>query len=136
MTGTAAEARTLGVEREFAHPPDRVWRALTQSELLAEWLMPNNFRAEAGAGFAMNAEWGKVEGKVLAIEPGRALSYEWNAPGLRSTVSWTLEPTPAGTRLRMEQTGFRPEDKLAWHGARIGWPRFLSSLDSLLERTD
>ena len=136
MTGAAAEARTLVIEREFAHPPERVWRALTQRELLAEWIMPNDFRAQVGAAFAMTAEWGKVEGEVLAIEPERALSYSWNGPGLRSIVHWTLQPIPAGTRLRMEQTGFRPEDKMAWHGARTGWPRFLKSLETVLERID
>lgn len=136
MIDPAAETRTLVVEREFAHPPERVWRALTQSDLLAEWIMPNDFRAAVGERFAMNAEWGTVEGEVLAIEPQRALSYTWNGPGLESTVSWTLEPIGAGTRLRMEQTGFRPEHKRAYHGARIGWPRFLSALETLLERTD
>lgn len=136
MTETTAGARTLVVEHEFAHPAERVWRALTQSELLAEWLMPNNFRPEVGAGFAMTAEWGRVEGEVLAIEPGRSLRYSWKGPGLDSVVEWTLAATSGGTRLRMEQTGFRPEDKMAWHGARTGWPRFLNTLENLLERID
>lgn len=136
MTDTTSETRTLVIEREFAHPPDRVWRALTQSELLAEWIMPNDFRAEVGADFLMNAEWGRIEGEVLAVERERVLSYRWNGPGLRSTVRWTLEPTSAGTRLRMEQRGFRPQDTMAWHGARTGWPRFLKSLENLLERID
>lgn len=136
MTATATETRTLVVEREFAHPPERVWRALTQSELLAEWIMPNDFRAEVGERFEMAADWGKVEGEVLAIDPVRALSYRWNGPGLESVVNWTLAATPGGTRLRMEQTGFQPEAKMAYHGARAGWPRFLNSLENLLERMD
>lgn len=136
MTASPNETRTLVVEREFAHPPERLWRALTQSDLLAEWIMPNDFRPEVGERFEMVAEWGKVEGEVLAIEPLRSLSYRWNGPGLKSVVHWTLEATPAGTRLRMEQTGFRPDDKMAYHGARAGWPRFLKSLDNLLERMD
>ena len=57
-----------------------------------------------------------------------------NGPGLESTVAWTLEPTAAGTHLRLEQSGFGPEDKMAYHGARTGWPRFLKSLETLLER--
>lgn len=134
MTDAAAATRTLVVEREFAHPPDRVWRALTQSDLLAEWIMPNDFRAEVGTGFSMNAEWGKVEGEVLAVEPERSLRYSWKGPGLDSVVEWTLAATPVGTHLRMEQTGFRPEDKMAYYGARAGWPRFLKSLEDLLER--
>lgn len=136
MTAAAAETRTLVVEREFAHPPERLWRALTQSDLLAEWIMPNDFRAEVGERFEMAAEWGEVEGEVLAIEPLRSLSYRWNGPGLQSVVRWTLEATTGGTRLRMEQTGFRPEEKMAYYGARAGWPRFLKSLENLLERMD
>lgn len=136
MTAAAAETRTLVVEREFAHPPERLWRALTQSDLLAEWIMPNDFRAEVGERFEMAAEWGKVEGEVLAIEPLRSLSYCWNGPGLQSVVRWTLEATTGGTRLRMEQTGFRLEEKMAYYGARAGWPRFLKSLENLLERMD
>jgi len=134
LTDATAEMRTLVVEREFAHPPDRIWRALTQSDLLAEWIMPNDFRAEVGERFEMAAEWGKVEGEVLAIDPQRSLSYRWNGPGLESVVNWTLDETPAGTRLRMEQTGFRPDQKMAYHGARTGWPRFLNALERLLER--
>lgn len=134
MTDATAEMRTLVVEREFAHPPDRIWRALTQSDLLTEWIMPNDFRAEVGERFEMAAEWGKVEGEVLAIDPQRSLSYRWNGPGLESVVNWTLDETPAGTRLRMEQTGFRPDQKMAYHGARTGWPRFLNALERLLER--
>lgn len=132
----AAETRTLVIEREIAHPPERVWRALTRRELLAEWIMPNDFNARVGERFAMDAEWGRVEGEVLAIDPQRALRYSWNGPGLESVVEWTLEPTSGGTRLRMEQTGFKPDQQMAYHGARTGWPRFLNALDALLERID
>ena len=83
MTATAAELRTLVVEREFAHPPERLWRALTQSDLLAEWIMPNDFRAEVGERFEMMAEWGKVEGEVLAIEPLRSLDGADRFPARR-----------------------------------------------------
>ncbi|AKM06702.1 SRPBCC family protein [Pelagerythrobacter marensis] len=136
MTSEDTETRTLTMEREFAHPPERVWRALTQSELLAEWIMPNDFRAEIGARFSMDADWGKVEGEVLAVEPQRRLRYTWNGPGLQSQVEWRLEPAGAGTRLMLEQTGFRPQDQQAYYGARAGWPRFLKTLDTLLERID
>ncbi|MEC9068085.1 MAG: SRPBCC domain-containing protein [Pseudomonadota bacterium] len=134
MTPGDDRTRTLTIERQFAHPPERVWRALTQSELLAEWIMPNDFRAETGARFAMDAEWGRVEGEVLEVEPQRRLRYTWNGPELRSEVEWTLEPAAEGTRLTLEQTGFRPQDRQAYYGARAGWPRFLKALDGLLER--
>jgi uncharacterized protein YndB with AHSA1/START domain len=54
--------------------------------------------------------------------------------GLESVVSWTLTPTAGGTRLRMEQTGFRPDQDQAYNGAKFGWQRFLANLGELLER--
>jgi uncharacterized protein YndB with AHSA1/START domain len=76
--------------------------------------------------------------EVLAIEPRKQLSYTWNfahddpAFDLKSIVTFTLTPTPTGTRLRMEQAGFRPDQKQAYGGARAGWSQFLGKLDQLL----
>ncbi len=138
-----SEARTVTVEREFPHPPERLWRALTQPHLIAEWLMKNDFLPVVGHRFKLNGEWGGVlDCEVLAIEPGRALSYRWDhkhedpAFDLRSVVTFTLAPTPAGTRLRMEQEGFRPEQKQASGGAMYGWQKFLGNLDQLLTRLE
>lgn len=128
--------RTLVVERDLVHPPERVWRALTQSDLLAQWLLPNDFRATVGEKFSFNAEWGRIEGRILAIEPGSSLRYSWHGSGLETVVQWTIEPTSTGARVRIEQTGFRADQKLAYHGARTGWPRFLASLERLLERIE
>lgn len=128
--------RTLVVERDLVHPPERVWRALTQSDLLAQWLLPNDFRATVGEKFSFNAEWGRIEARILAIEPGSSLRYSWHGSGLETVVQWTIEPTSTGARVRIEQTGFRADQKLAYHGARTGWPRFLASLERLLERIE
>jgi uncharacterized protein YndB with AHSA1/START domain len=73
---------------------------------------------------------------VLEIEPDKTLSYSWGGMGLESVVTWTLTSTDAGTLLRMEQTGFQPEQKLAYHGAKAGWPRFFANLEELLARID
>ena len=132
---------TVTVEREFAHPPERLWRALTQPHLIAEWLMKNDFVAEVGHRFNLTGDWGGVlDCEVLSVEPGRALSYRWDyvhedpAFDLRSVVSFELEPVPAGTRLRMEQTGFRPEQKQASGGATYGWRQNFDKLEALLEK--
>jgi uncharacterized protein YndB with AHSA1/START domain len=137
------ETQTVTVEREFPHPPERLWRALTQPHLIAEWLMKNDFVAEVGHRFHLSGDWGGVlDCEVLAIEPGRALSYRWDhanenpAYDLRSVVSFTLTPTPAGTLLRMEQAGFRPEQKQASGGAKYGWQQFFGKLEQLLEHVD
>ena len=45
MTNTATETRTVVVEREMPHPPEKIWRALTQPHLIEEWLMKNDFQA-------------------------------------------------------------------------------------------
>lgn len=135
------ETRTAVVEREFAHPPEKLWRALTQPHLISEWLMDNDFVPEAGHHFQLRGEWGGVlECEVLALEPNRRLSYSWNfanddpAYALESVVVFTLSPTDTGTHLRVEQSGFRPEQKQAYGGAHAGWKQFLAKLDELLPR--
>jgi uncharacterized protein YndB with AHSA1/START domain len=132
----ADKARSIIVEREFPHPPERVWRALTQSRLLEEWLMDNDFEPEPGRSFSFSAEWGKVEGRVLAAEPYTTLSYSWGDHDLDTVVTWTLTPMQSGTRLRMEQTGFREGQPRYYHGAKAGWPRLLAALEGLLARMD
>jgi uncharacterized protein YndB with AHSA1/START domain len=140
MTDTSPETRSVVIERELAHPPEKVWRALTQPQLIAEWLMKNDFLPEVGRRFAFPADWGTVECEVLEVEPNRSLSYSWASRGLDSTVTWTLTPTltptGTGTRLRVEQSGFRPEQQPAYAGAKAGWPRFLARLEQLLARPD
>ena len=142
MTG-AAEARSVTVERDFPYPPARLWRALTRKHLIAEWLMANDFEAVVGHRFNLKGEWGGVlDCEVLAMEPERTLSWRWDfthddpAYDLRSVVTFTLTPTETGTRLSMEQKGFRPEQKQASGGARLGWSKFLGQLDALLARGD
>lgn len=135
MTETSSDTRSVVVEREMPFPPRKIWRALTQPHLIQEWLMQNDFQAEVGHRFRLSADWGAVEAEVLSVEPERALSYAWNTKDLRSVVSWTLTPTPTGTRLRMEQTGFRAEQEPYFRSASAAWPRFLARLEEVLART-
>ncbi|HWX01706.1 SRPBCC domain-containing protein [Collimonas sp.] len=125
----ANDTKTLIVEREMPHSLDKVWRALTQSPLIEEWLMDNDFQPVVGHRFDLRADWGVVECQVLAIEPNQALSYTWEAMGLKSVVTWTLTPTSAGTQLRMEQSGFRPDQQQAYAGAKYGWEKFFTGLE-------
>jgi uncharacterized protein YndB with AHSA1/START domain len=69
------------------------------------------------------------------VEPSKTLSYTWAADGLESVVIWTLTPTKTGTHLRMEQSGFRPDQQQAYQGAKFGWQKFLASLEKVLART-
>ncbi len=136
MTNTATEARSVVVEREVPFSPEKIWRALTQPHLIEEWLMKNDFKPVVGHCFNLRADWGAVDGQVLAVEPNKTLSYTWGAYGLESVVTWTLTPTRIGTLLRMEQSGFRPDQQQAYQGATGGWPRFFAALEQVLARTD
>lgn len=140
MTDVAAATRSVVVEREMPHPPEKIWRALTQGPLLEEWLMKNDFEAKVGHRFNFRAEpmphWnGVTDCEVLAIEPHRHLSYSWNssgaeaANGLRTVVTWTLTPTAGGTLVRMEHSGFRAEHAGFHQGASAGWPRMIAALE-------
>jgi uncharacterized protein YndB with AHSA1/START domain len=133
-TGT----RSVVMERVFGHAPEKVWRALTERPLLAQWLMGNDFVPEAGRKFQFRSEpmpyWdGVIECEVQVVEPLRQLSYSWAALGLDSVVLWTLSPAGSGTNVRMEHSGFRPDQDAAYKGATYGWKRFLGELEKVLD---
>ncbi|CDN52991.1 Activator of Hsp90 ATPase 1 family protein [Neorhizobium galegae bv. officinalis bv. officinalis str. HAMBI 1141] len=143
MNETSTETRTVVVERDIPHPAEKVWRALTQQHLIEEWLMKNDFQPAVGHRFKLRGEWGGVlDCEVLAVELHKKLSYTWDhahddaAHNLKSVVTLTLTPTRAGTHLRMEQSGFRPEQKLAYNGACHGWQGFLGALETVLAGID
>lgn len=136
MTTAETATRSVVVERELPFPPEKIWRALTQPHLIAEWLMKNEFKPETGHRFRLEADWGSIDCEVRTVEPNRALSYTWDAYDLRSVVTWTLTPMAGGTHLRMEQTGFRPDQPRFYGGARAGWPKFIDNLETVLERLD
>lgn len=136
MSEASPETRSVIVEREIAHPPEKIWRALTQPHLIEEWLMKNDFEPVVSHRFELRADWGAVACRVLEIEPHRKLSYTWDAFGLESVVTWILTPTSTGTHLRMEQSGFRADQRQAYGGAKAGWPQFFANLEQALARMD
>jgi uncharacterized protein YndB with AHSA1/START domain len=136
MTDTAAETLSVVIEREIPFPPEKIWRALTQPHLLAEWLMKNDFKPVVDHRFKFTGDWGSVDCQVRTVEPNRTLSYTWDAMGLESIVVWTLTPKGAGTHLRMEQSGFRKDQQQAYQGAKYGWQRFFANLEQILGRSD
>ena len=138
MHPAATPSRSVVIERKLSHPPAKVWRALTQGALMEEWLMKNDFQAVVGHRFtfqaAPNPHWdGIVNGEVLSVEPNQELSYSWNALGLVSTVTWTLTPVAGGVLLRMEQSGFRPDQEQNYRGALYGWKGFIDRLERTLD---
>jgi uncharacterized protein YndB with AHSA1/START domain len=136
MSETSTETLSVVVEREIPYPPEKIWRALTQPHLIQDWLMKNDFRPVVGHHFNFRADWGAVDCQVLAVEPNKTLSYTWDAYDLKSVVTWTLTPTSGGTHVRMEQSGFRPDQRQAYQGAKGGWQRFFATLEQVLARID
>lgn len=143
---TQTHNATLVVERVYHHSAEKIWRALTETELVDQWLVPGNFRATEGHHFTLKAppvkQWdGLITGEVLTVQPPHLLAYTWknagNSPdGLQTVVTWTLTPTTDGVLVRMEQRGFRPEQELNYQGALMGWQRFLAKLHDLLDKAD
>ncbi|MEB3046508.1 SRPBCC family protein [Rhizobium mulingense] len=136
MTDTSTETRSVVIEREMPYPSEKIWRALTQPHLLQEWLMKSDFKPAIDHRFSFRADWGSVDCRVLEVEPNKTLSYSWEAYGLESVVTWTLTPTGTGTHLRMEQSGFRPDQRQAYGGARSGWTQFFANLEQVLARSE
>ena len=129
MSNAATETLSVVVEREIPFPPEKIWRALTQPHLIEEWLMKNDFNPVVGHGFNLRADWGSVDCQVLEVEPNETLSYTWGDSHLKSVVTWTLTPTSTGTHLRMEQSGFRPEEAANYQGANYGWQKYFAGLE-------
>jgi uncharacterized protein YndB with AHSA1/START domain len=140
MTEPAA-TRSVVIEREVPHSPEKVWRALTQPALIAEWLMKNDFQLVQGHRFQLRTEpvahWnGVIDCEVLMVEPGKRLCYSWAALGVQTVVTLTLTATPTGTHLRMEQSGFGANQEANYQGAVYGWRRFLDGLERVAAGLD
>jgi uncharacterized protein YndB with AHSA1/START domain len=139
----AVALRSLIVERTVAYPPEKVWRVLTQSALIDRWLMKNNFELRIGHHFNFRAQpmygWnGVTDCEVLEIVPNERLVYSWNASGdqakdgLKTIVTLTLTPLGDGTAVRMEQSGFRPEDEGGYRAMGGGWPGMLARMEEVI----
>jgi uncharacterized protein YndB with AHSA1/START domain len=136
MTDTATTC-SLVIEREMPHPLEKIWRALTQGPLIAEWLMTNDFQPIVGHRFQFRntpvQNWnGIIDSEVLLVEPHTRLSYGWTSMGLETVVTWTLTPTANGTLLRMEQSGFPSEEGKNYKGAKYGWTNFIGKLEHVV----
>ena len=142
-TDKTARSQTDAISFEFDlhHPPAKVWRALTDPVLLGEWLLPViGLELETGAAFTFKTQphpgWdGTVNCRMLEMEAHRKLSYSWVVGDMLDTVvTFTLTPTASGTRLSLVQSGFKPDQKQAFGGARYGWKTMGEKLVDLLGR--
>ena len=135
-----AQGESISLEFDLPHAPEKVWRALTDPALLAEWLLPVfDLKLETGAAFAFQTQaypgWdGTVQCRFVEIERNRKLRYTWTVPFLDTVVTFTLAPTSAGTHLSIVQSGFKPGQKKEAGGARYGWKMMGGRLIELLAR--
>ena len=119
--------------RTIDHPPEVVWRALTEPATLAQWLAPGRIELQRGGAARLDfADSGTViDSQVSAIEPGHVLEYSWSSAGepLRP-VRWELARDGAGTRLTLVQKTPAGEDP---GRACAGWEAHLEMLQAALE---
>jgi uncharacterized protein YndB with AHSA1/START domain len=137
-----SQSESISFEFDLHHPPEKVWRALTDPVLLAEWLLPVvDLKLEPGAAFTFKTQpqpgWdGTVNCRFVEIEAHRKLSYTWvvGDMDIETVVTFTLTPTASGTRLSLVQSGFKPDQKQNFAGARYGWKMMGGKLVDLLAR--
>lgn len=119
---------TIRRSRTYPYPPEMLWHAFTDPAALADWLMPNTFRAEVGHAFTFQTEPrggfdGTVNARVLALEENRLWHISWQGGGIDTELKVTFTPTATGTRLDLEHSGFRPRDAIARLVLGPGWSR-------------
>ncbi len=144
---TETETLSVVVEREIPHPPEKLWRALTQPHLISEWLMKNDF--SRWWAIASISAWTRnrpcpscwiarcwPSSRTRRCPTGGIFLNDNPAFALKSVVTFTLTPTDKGTHLRMEQAGFRPDQKQAYGGAKFGWQKYLANLEEVSARAD
>ncbi len=106
--------KSIRKEATYPHPPERVWRALTDPGVLATWLMPSDIKAEVGHRFQFRTKPGPgfdgiIHCQILVADPPRQLVYSWGGgptKGRPTRVEWSLSAVPGGTKLTLEHSGF------------------------------
>ena len=135
-----SQTDSISFEFDLQQSPEKVWRALTDPVLLSQWLLPViGFKPEPGAAFSFKTQphpgWdGVVNCRLLEIEAHTKLSYAWVVGDMDTVVTFTLAPTASGTRLSLVQSGFKPDQKKNFGGARYGWKMMGGKLVDLLPR--
>jgi uncharacterized protein YndB with AHSA1/START domain len=136
--------KTIQREMSIPQPREQVWRALTDSTTLAEWMFPNDFAPHVGHRFTFRVppnpkvgfEGMIVHCEVIACAPPRRLVVSWSAGGLVDTqVSFRLEPEGDGTRVLIEHSGFDVSQswgEQALRGAEFGWTKMLGQLPAVV----
>jgi uncharacterized protein YndB with AHSA1/START domain len=133
-----AATKSIVVERVIPHAPEKIWRALTQAAMIAEWLMENDFKAVVGHKFQFHATpmpgWkGYTNCEVLKVDEPRKLAYSWgdgteSDSGLKTVVTWTLTPAVERSCAWNSQASSRA-DEGGFKAMSDGWHRILAAFE-------
>jgi uncharacterized protein YndB with AHSA1/START domain len=140
-TTVRSQTDAISFEFDLPHAPKKVWRALTDPALLSQWLLPVfDHQLAPGAQFTFKTQpqpgWdGVVDCRMLEVDAERKISWRWVVGDIDTIVTFTLTPTASGTHLSLVQSGFRPDQKQNFGGARYGWKMMGDKLIELLART-
>lgn len=128
-------------EWHYAASPNEIWEYLTRADLMALWLMPNDFKPLIGHEFQFHTKPipsldldGNIHCKVLEIVPFQKLSYSWKGgPGngifiLDTVVEWTITPHNDGTKLLLKQSGFNETNIDIFYGMTDGWEKLIQKM--------
>lgn len=131
------EAAVVRCDQFLSHPPERVWQALTDPDLMARWWAAGDIKPVVGHGFTLDmGAWGGQPCTVTEVDPPHLLSYSFAEGSLDSVITWRLEAEGTGTRLFLEHKGFdldSPLGRQAYHGMGRGWPGILARVESALD---
>ncbi|WP_091556288.1 SRPBCC domain-containing protein [Micromonospora pattaloongensis] len=104
----------IRMDVELEHPPERVWRALTDRHLLPKWFAETDLEPRAGSVFRFEPITVPglprvVDGELISLDEPRRLSMRWRADDLQTLVAWELTPTAAGCRLTLRESCVREQ---------------------------
>lgn len=130
------EKGVIRLSQYIDHTPAKVWRALTDPNLIAKWWAKGDVQPVVGHRFTLDmGKWGQQPCEVLAVEAERLLSYSF-APGTLDTIiTWRIEPDGTGTRIHLEHSGFdlnSPLGKAAFAGMNGGWPKVVAGIEAAI----
>ncbi|UPK24791.1 SRPBCC family protein [Bradyrhizobium sp. 195] len=149
MSAVASKVQTQDIVLDdvFPHAVATIWKALTNAQLIARWLMPpTGFEAVEGNTFMFKTNpagaWdGTIHCRVLEVVPNQRFAYAWKGgdesntgygSALDTVVTWSLTPVEAGTRVRVVHSGFvTPKNDTAYRNMSDGWVKVLQRLDTI-----
>jgi uncharacterized protein YndB with AHSA1/START domain len=147
LAARKSDTHDIMVDELFPHAPETIWKALTDGDLIARWLMkPTGFAAVEGTHFTYQTtpagEWdGTIRCEVLEVVPNQRLSYAWRGgheanvgygSRLDTIVTWILATAEGGTRVRLIHSGFvLPTNETAFTSMSEGWKKVVRNLDDI-----